>query len=117
RALLALDGLNEHRLTVLKHQYYRSIYLTLSNIGGVIAGKPVRESIQSRTLDFIFRGLATVPPALRDLHLQQQILDELDGNFLPRRICENGGAPALQRYRRHLDRLRARWHSQLIPAN
>ncbi len=117
RALLALDGLNEHRLTVLKHQYYRSIYLTLSNIGGVIAGKPVRESIQSRTLDFIFRGLATVPSDLRDLHLQQQILDELDGNFLPRRICENGGAPALQRYRRHLDRLRARWNSQLNLAN
>ena len=117
RALLALDGLNEHRLTVLKHQYYRSIYLTLSNIGGVIAGKPVRESIQSRTLDFIFRGLATVPSDLRDPRLQQQILDELDGNFLPRRICENGGAPALQRYRRHLDRLRTRWNSQLNLAN
>ena len=113
RTLLTLDGLTEHRLQLLRRYYYRSIYLTLSNIGGVIAGKPVRESIQSRTLDFIFRGLATVPSDLRDPRLQQQILDELDGNFLPRRICENGGAPALQRYRRQLDRLRARWQSQL----
>lgn len=117
RALLALDGLNEHRLTVLKHQYYRSIYLTLSNIGGRVAGKPVSECLQKRTLDFIFRGLATVPPAMRDLHLQQQILDELDGNFLPHRICENGGESALRRYRSHLVRLHKRWQSQLIPAN
>ena len=87
------------------------------NIGGRIAGKPVSECLQKRTLDFIFRGLATVPPALRDLHLQQQILDELDGNFLPRRNCENGGAPALQRYRRQLARLRTRWNSQLNLAN
>ena len=77
--------------------------------GGVIDGKPVGESLQRRTLDFIFRQLATVPPVLRDERLQQQILNELDGNFLPRRVCENGGDPALRRYRRHLTRLHKRW--------
>lgn len=109
RTLLTLDGLTGHRTQLLRRYYYRSIYLTLSHIGGVIDGKPVGESLQRRTLDFIFRQLATVPPALRDERLQQQILDELDGNFLPRRVCENGGDPALQRYRRHLARLHKRW--------
>lgn len=109
RALLTLDGLTGHRTQLLRRYYYRSIYLTLSNIGGVIDGKPVSESLQRRTLDFIFRQLATVPPVLRDRQLQQQILNELDGNFLPRRVCENGGDPALQRYRRHLARLHKRW--------
>ena len=117
RALLTLDGLTEHRLQLLRRYYYRSIFLTLSNIGGRVAGKPVGVCLQKRTLDFIFRGLATVPSDLRDPRLQQQILDELDGNFLPRRISENGGDPALQRYRRHLDRLYARWQSQLQAAN
>lgn len=109
RALLTLDGLTGHRTQLLRRYYYRSIYLTLSHIGGVIDGKPVGESLQRRTLDFIFRQLATVPPALRDERLQQQILDELDGNFLPRRVYENGGDPALQRYRRHFARLHKRW--------
>ena len=109
RALLTLDGLTGHRTQLLRRYYYRSIYLTLSHIGGVIDGKPVGESLQRRTLDFIFRQLVTVPPVLRDERLQQQILDELDGNFLPRRIYENGGDPALQRYRRHLTRLHKRW--------
>ena len=109
RALLTLDGLTGHRTQLLRRYYYRSIYLTLSHIGGVIDGKPVSESLQTRTLDFIFRQLATVPPVLRDERLQQQILDELDGNFLPRRVYENGGDPALRRYRRHLTRLHKRW--------
>lgn len=117
RALLTLEGLTEHRLLLLRRYYYRSIFLTLSNIGGCISGKPVGECLQKRTLDFIFRQLATVPPALRDQRLQQHILDELNGNFLPSRISENGGAHALQRYRSHLDRLRARWNSQLNLAN
>lgn len=109
RTLLTLDGLTEHRMQLLRRYYYRSIYLTLSNIGGVIDGKSVSESLQRRTLDFIFRQLATVPPVLRDERLQRQILNELDGNFLPRRIYENEGDPALRRYRRHLARLHKRW--------
>ena len=113
RTLITLDGLTEHRMQLLRRYYYRSIYLTLSNIGGAIGDKPVPEHIQRRTLDFIFRQLASVPPALKDQRLQQQILDELDGNFLPRRIRENGGASALERYRRYLDRLRKRWQSKL----
>ena len=106
RALLELDGLNEHRLTVLKNQYYRSVYLTLSNIGGVIDGKPVGESVRSQTVNFIFESLAKVPSPLFDEKWQRQILAELTGNFLPVRLLRSpGGKKALERHYRQLRRL------------
>ena len=106
KALLKLDGLNERRLTVLKNQYYRSIYLTLSNIGGTIAGKPVSESVRSQTVNFIFESLAKVPPQLFDEKWQRQILAELTGNFLPVRLLGSpGGKKALERHYRQLRRL------------
>ena len=106
RALLELDGLNEHRLTVLKNQYYRSIYLTLSNIGGVIDGKPVGESVRSQTVSFIFESLAKVPSPLFDEKWQRQILAELTGNFLPVRLLRSpGGKKALERHYRQLRHL------------
>ena len=109
RALLSLDGMNEHRQELVRKQYYRYLWLMLSNIGGSVSGVPVKEKEQTRTLKFVLENLATVPEQLKDPSQERRILDELDGNFLPVRVQETLGEKALKRYRGRLNRLRRRY--------
>lgn len=97
-ALLELDGLSEERLKLLKKQYYRYVFLTLSNIGGAVHGTPVPEKIQAKTLKFIFESLQDTPAELSDEAEKKAILKELTGNFLPERIKKTKGEKALKRY-------------------
>ena len=109
RALLALDGLDEMRLKLLKKQYYRYIWLSLSNIGGVAAGQRVPEKVQRKTLAFVFQALASVPQELADGKEKERILKELEGNFLPDRVEKTCGEKALKQYKRQLKKLRKRY--------
>ena len=104
RALLALDGMDEHRQEFVRKQYYRYLWLCLSNIGGSVQGVPVKEKEQTRTLKFVLQNLSSVPEDLYDAFQEKRILDELDGNFLPVRIRETLGDKALDRYRSRLKR-------------
>jgi hypothetical protein len=104
RALLALDGMDEHRQEFVRKQYYRYLWLCLSNIGGSVQGVPVKEKEQTRTLKFVLQNLSSVPEDLYDAFQEKRILDELDGNFLPVRIRETLGDKALNRYRSRLKR-------------
>ena len=109
RALLGLDGLTEKRLRLVKKQYYRYIWLLLSNIGGTVEGQPVRWRVQRETLQCVLENLAAVPPELKDEALERSILKELDGNFLPERVLATGGKRALKCYQTRLARLRKKY--------
>lgn len=98
RALLKLDGLDENRLALLRKQYYRYLWLSLSNLGGSVKGEPVSWKVQKKTLIFVFRGLDEVPPELADAEQDKRIRQELTGNFLPKRVEENGGKKTLDKY-------------------
>ena len=104
RALLSLDGMDEHRREFVSKQYYRYLWLCLSNIGGAVNGVPVRENEQTRTLRFVLENLSTTPEQLYDDLQEKRILDELNGNFLPVRIKETLGDKALKRYNCRLKR-------------
>lgn len=104
RALLELDGLDEARMNLLRHAYYRYIALALSNIGGTIQGEPVDEKIRNKTLLFTFEALDHVPAVLKDGDEEERILNELVGNFLPERILRTCGEKSLKRYERELHR-------------
>lgn len=104
RQLLLSDGLTDERVALIRKQYYRYIRLALSNIGGAVHGEPVSLSGQLRTLKFVFRGLENCPQAIYDAKEEEEILAELDGNFLPKRIEENNGPEALLTYRKVLAR-------------
>ena len=43
-------------------------------------------------------SLAKVPPQLVDTGRQKRILEELEGNYLPKRVEENCGARELKHY-------------------
>ena len=104
RALLGLDGMDPHRREFVSKQYYRYLWLTLSNIGGAIQGVPVKEREQTKTLKFVLENLSSTPEELYDEFQEKRILNELDGNFLPQRIRETLGEKALKRYRCRLKR-------------
>jgi hypothetical protein len=112
RALLDLDGLTPQRRALLRKYYYRYLSLSLSNIGGVVAGEPVDEKTRNRTLKFVFDSLDDVPAQLQDNREEQRILDELVGHFLPGRILRTCGGKSLRRYGRELRR-QARKHPRL----
>ena len=109
RSLLALDGLDPERLLLLRKQYYRYIWLSLSNIGGAVAGEPVPQKLQRKTLEFVLGGLVEVPQELADGKEEERILKELSGNFLPERVEKTCGKKALKRYNRQLKKLRKRY--------
>ena len=109
RALLKLDGMDEHRLKLVSKQYYRYLWLSLSNIGGAVQGIPVKEKEQTRTLKFVLENLSSVPAQLRDEAQEKRVLEELDGNFLPRRVKETYGEKGLKRYQCRLKRLRKKY--------
>ena len=102
RALLDLDGRNEHRTHLLRRYYYRYITLALSNIGGVTDGLPVDGEVRKETVRFVMEALQQVPSVLSDVREQQRILDELVGNFLPQRLLETAGEKALEQYYQQL---------------
>ena len=103
--LLELDGLDEARTKVLRKQYYKYVSLALSNIGGTVAGKPVGRRLRNKTLKFVYESLARVPELLRNPREEQKIIEELTGNFLPKRVEENCGKWALRQYNSKLRRL------------
>jgi hypothetical protein len=111
-ALLELDGLAPHRLELLKNQYYHYIWLSLSNIGGVVAGEPVKRRVCDKTVEFVMSSLASVPSALYDANKHNRILSELDGNFLPERVEENLGTKEYKRYMCRLKRLKKKYEKQ-----
>ena len=112
RALLDLDGLTPQRQALLRKYYYRYLSLSLSNIGGAVAGEPVDEKTRNRTLKFVFNALDDVPARLKDEREERRILDELTGHFLPERILRTCGEKSLRRYGRELRR-QARKHPRL----
>ena len=110
RALLKLDGLDDERLDLLRKQYYRYIWLALSNIGGVTGGIPVPWKEQKRTLSFVMENLAAVPPELADPVQERRILNELEGNFLPKRVSDNLGPKALEKYNTRVAGLKKKYN-------
>ena len=54
---------------------------------------------------FVFNALDSVPTELKDTAEQQRILDELVGNFLPKRILETTGEGSLRNYYKTLEKL------------
>ena len=102
RALLELDGLTSERIILLRNQYYHYIWLSLSNIGGAVAGVPVTQELCDETVAFVLSALASVPEALYDKGKEKRILGELDGNFLPERVEKTMGAKGLKHYRKQL---------------
>lgn len=109
RALLGMDGLNPDRVILLRKQYYRYIFLTLSNIGGVVQEEPVSRKERQKTLCFIMDSLSDVPAELLDERQQQRILDELVGNFLPERLLTTAGEKELKNYYRQLKGLHRKY--------
>ena len=109
RTLLSLDGLTEERLQLLRKQYYRYIFLSLSNIGGVVKDRPVSRKTRRETLRFVMDALSDVPVALADTTEQQRILDELVGNFLPKRLVSTVGEKELKDHYRQLRRLHRKY--------
>lgn len=100
--LLLADGLTKERVEVIQKQYYKYIWLSLSNIGGTVHGDPVNLVKQIQTLNFVFRGLEDCPQAIYDKNEEKKILNELNGKFLPKRITDNNGAKALKAYQKVL---------------
>jgi len=115
RLLLRQDGLTAHRKDLIRHQYYRYVSLTLSNIGGVIQGVPVDEKDRERTIRFVFACLENVPEELKDQREEDRILHELTGNFLPERIRETCGEKSLDRYYRLLRGYTAKHPGLVLP--
>lgn len=105
RTLLGLDNLTQERVKLLRKQYYRYIFLSLSNIGGVVQGQPVSRKVRNNTLRFVFDALSSVPPQIADTEQQQNILQELEGNFLPERLEKTVSEKELANYRQQLKRL------------
>lgn len=109
KALLELDGLTPRRTALLRKQYYRYVWLALSNIGGSVAGKPVSWQEQKKTLIFVMDALASVPLELKDPEQEKRALKELEGNFLPLRVEENCGSCALKKYLRQVKKLKKKY--------
>lgn len=109
RILLGEDGLTPERRKLLCGSYYRYLTLALSNIGGAVQGTPVSAKEQRRTLEFVIKSLAEVPPDLMDVRREQHILDELVGGFLPDRVLKTRGERGLKAYYRQLQQLRDRY--------
>ena len=100
--LLLSDGLTKERVDLIQKQYYKYIHLALSNLGGTVHGVPVNLVKQIQTLNFIFRGLEDCPQAIYDKDAEKQILNELNGKFIPKRITDNNGPKALKAYQKVL---------------
>lgn len=100
--LLLSDGLTKERVDLIQKQYYKYIHLALSNLGGTVHGVPVNLVKQIQTLNFIFRGLEDCPQAIYDKDTEKQILNELNGKFIPKRITDNNGPKALKAYQKVL---------------
>ena len=111
RALLMLDGLDQERLQLIRKQYYHYLWLALSNIGGKVNGVNVPWEDQKRTLDFVAKSLDNVPPELEDPKRESRIWDELEGNFLPRRIADSYGPKVLKKYSRKVKSLKKKYYS------
>lgn len=104
-ALLSLDGRNSWRTRLIRQQYYRYICLSLSNLGGCVAGVPVDWRTQKETLRFIREALRNVPEEIYNPEREEWILKELQGNFLPKRVRERGGEKVFERYEREVQEL------------
>lgn len=104
-ALLSLDGRNSWRTRLIRQQYYRYICLSLSNLGGCVAGVPVDWRTQNKTLRFIREALRNVPEEIYNPEREEWILKELQGNFLPKRVRERGGEKVFERYEREVQEL------------
>lgn len=113
RALLALDGLTDERIKFLKKQYYRYIWLSLSNFGGSVQGVAVPWEEYEKTFAFVLEGLLEVPEALKDPVQAQRILDELWGNFLPERVYIALGEKAFKRYERKVNILKKKYNKSV----
>ena len=113
RALLELDGLTPERIKFLKKQYYRYIWLSLSNLGGSVQGVPVPWEEYENTFAFVLEGLLDVPEALQDNVQAQRILDELWGNFLPERVYMALGEKAFKRYEKKVNRLKRKYNKSV----
>jgi len=109
-ALLELDGLDENRLRLISKQYYSYLWLALSNLGGSVNGKPVRWEEQKKTLIFVAGALDGAPLQLKDPVRENRILEELEGNFLPKRVEENMGPKGLEKYRKQVARLKKKYN-------
>ena len=107
--LLYLDGLTPKREKLLRRYYYRYISLALSDIGGITSGQPVGRRNRNQALAFIMQALAEAPAPLFDAMLQQNILDELVGNFLPERVYRNEGERGLKQYYGQLKKLHRKY--------
>lgn len=112
-ALLELDGLDNERLKFLKKQYYRYIWLSLSNFGGSVQGVPVPWETYEKTFSFVQKGLLEVPTALKDREQEQRILEELWGNFLPERVYMALGEKAFRRYEKKVNKLKKKYNQSV----
>lgn len=112
-ALLELDGLDNERLKFLKKQYYRYIWLSLSNFGGSVQGVPVPWETYEKTFSFVQKGLLEVPAALKDREQEQRILEELWGNFLPERVYMALGEKAFRRYEKKVNKLKKKYNQSV----
>jgi hypothetical protein len=107
---LELDGLDAERQELISKQYYHYLWLALSNLGGSVNGRPVRWEEQKKTLIFVATALDGVPPQLKDPVQEKRILDELEGNFLPKRVEEKLGPCGLEKYRKQVAGLKKKYN-------
>ena len=110
KRLLNLNGLTPRRRNLVSKQYYRYLWLAMSNIGGTVNGVPVPEDKQARTMAFIFADLSSVPPEIYNKEQEDQILAEFEGNFLPKRVKETLGDKGLRRYNTRLRGLKKKYN-------
>ena len=110
---MELDGLDNERLKFLKKQYYRYIWLSLSNFGGSVQGVPVPWETYEKTFSFVQKGLLEVPTALKDREQEQRILEELWGNFLPERVYMALGEKAFRRYEKKVNKLKKKYNQSV----
>ena len=73
-------------------------------------GKSVCWEEQKKTLIFVVSALDGVPLQLKDPVRENRILEELEGNFLPKRVEENMGPKVLERYRKQVAKLKRKYN-------
>lgn len=110
KRLLNLNGLTPRRRNLVSKQYYRYLWLAMSNIGGSVNGVPVPEDKQARTMAFVFADLSSVPPEIYNKEQEDIILAEFEGNFLPKRVKETLGEKGLRRYNTRLKGLKRKYN-------